>query len=103
MVKPVGVEYNDVITIKGKQDKTKPKTPFVLRGPNSTISDNESSQTCTNIVMHSCTKLVLRGPTPSDPELEQHKDKPLTGPSRKGIKLATTYVPASYNIIDQLQ
>lgn len=43
MVELVDFEYCDVINIKGKQDNTKPKTPFVLRGPTSNTSDNEPS------------------------------------------------------------
>ena len=103
MVELVGVEYCDVITIKGKQDKTKPNTPFVLKGPTSNTSDNESSQICANVVTCSCAKLILKGPVPSSPKLEQHKDKPLASPSRKGTKIATTSMPTSYSILDQLQ
>ena len=43
MVEPIDVEYCDVITIKGKQDNVKLKTPFVLRGPTSNTSDYEAS------------------------------------------------------------
>ena len=80
MVEPVGVDYCDVITIKGKQDKVKPKIPLVLRGPTSNTSNNESSQTCANPIMRSHAKLVLKGPRPSAPKIEQHKDKALAGP-----------------------
>ena len=100
----MGVEYCDVITIKGKQDNSKPKTPFVLRGPSSNKSDSESSQTCANAIMRSCAKLVLKGPAPSpSTEIKQHKDKALVGPSRKGVKTTTNSVATSYSILDQLQ
>ena len=36
-------------------------------------------------------------------ELEQHKDKALDGPSRKGTKSMKNIVAASYSILDQLQ
>ena len=100
MVELVGFEYCDIITIKAKQDKTKIKTPFVLRVPTSNTSNNKSSQNCANVITHSCEKLVLKGLAPSTPELEQHKDKPLTSPSGKGTKLAKNSMPASYNILD---
>ena len=35
MVELVDVEYYEIITIKGKKDKPKPKTPFILKGPTS--------------------------------------------------------------------
>ena len=92
MVEPVGVEYCDVITIKGKQDNPKPKTPFILRGPSSNKFDHESSQTCANTITHSHVKLVLKGPSlSSSAKLEQHKDKTLAGPFGKGAKRTKKY------------
>ena len=43
MIEPVDVDLCNVVTIKGKQDNSKPKTPFVLRGPSSNQSEFESS------------------------------------------------------------
>ena len=100
----MGVEYCDVITIKGKQDNSKPKTPFVLRCPSSNKSESESSQTCATVVTRSRAKLVLKGPMPSpSAEIEQHKDKALAGPFGKGAKPTMNVAAASYSILDQLQ
>lgn len=41
MVELVDFEHCDVITIKGKHDNTKPKTPFVLRGATSLTTDQQ--------------------------------------------------------------
>ena len=76
-------EYCDIMIIKGKQDNTKPKIKFVLREPTSNTSNNEPSQSCSNAIMYLCTKIILKGHTPSTPDLEWHKDKPLVGSSRK--------------------
>ena len=104
MVELVDVEYCNVITIKGKEDNPKPKTPFVLRGPSSNRPQSESSQTCANAVTRSRAKLVLKGPAPSpSAEVEQHKDKALAGPSGKGMKTTTNTTTTSYSILDQLQ
>ena len=93
--------YCNVVTIKGQEDNPKPKTPFVLRGPSSNRSQSESSQTCANVVTRSRAKLVIKGPTPSpSAEVEQHKDKALAGPSGKGVKVTTNTTTASYSILD---
>ncbi len=103
MVEPIDFEYCDIITIKGKQDNDKPKTPFVLRGPTSNNMDNASSQHCANTITHSDAKLVLKGPTPPTSNLEQHKDKALAGPSGKGAKHMTKLTVTSYSVLDQLK
>lgn len=99
MVEPMGFEYYDVITIKGKQDHTK----TLLRGPSPKTLDSKSSQSYANTVTCSCAKLVLKEPTPSALELEQNKEKPLVGLSGKGAQLVTFSATTSYNILDQLQ
>lgn len=100
MVEPIYFDYCNIITIRGKQDNTKPKTPVVLRGATSTTSDNEPLQYCANAIMHSHAKVVLKGLVPLDPNLEQHKDKPLTSPSSKGTKVTTSSRNSSYSILD---
>jgi hypothetical protein len=103
MVEPMGFEYCDVITIKGKQDKTKSKTPFVLKVPTSNTIDNTPSQQCANAVTCSCAKLVLKGPAPSTPNPEQQKYKTLAGPSGKGLKITTNPNATSYSVLEQLK
>ena len=103
MVEPVGVEYCDFITIKGKQDKAKLKIPFILRGLTRNKYNYEPSQSCANIVTHSHSKLALKGPEPSSPKLEQYKGKTLAISSSKGAKLVTNVATTSYSILDQLQ
>ena len=102
MVEFVDFEYYNVIMIKGKQENTKPKISFILRGATSTTTDKEPSQSCANIVTHSHAKIVLKGPPPSTPKSEQYKEKPLVGPSRNGTNIATYFSATSYNILDQL-
>lgn len=103
MVEPVGFEYCDVITIKGKQYNTKSKTPFVLKGPTSNTTDNTSSQQCANAVTCSHAKLVVKGPMPSTPNPEQTKDKILAGPFGKGAKLTMNPNATSYSVLEQLK
>ena len=103
MVEPVNFEDCNIITIQGKQDNNKPKTPFVLRAPTSHTIDNKYLQYYPNVVTCSRAKLVLKGPMPSTPDLEQKKDKTLASPSGKGAKLAKNLVATSYNVLDQLK
>lgn len=46
MVEPMGFEYCDVITIKGKQDNTKSMKPFILKGPTSNTMNNTFTTMC---------------------------------------------------------
>ena len=103
MVEPMDFEYCDIITIKGKQEKTKPKTLFFLRDPTTNTTDNTSSQHCANAIMFSHTKWVLKDPSPSTPDLEQHKEKTLVGASSRGAKLTKNSVATSYSVLDQLK
>lgn len=50
MIEPVGVEYCDVITIKGSDNAPKPKTPFILRSSVSCSSESEQPQDYANVV-----------------------------------------------------
>ena len=100
MIEPVDFECCDVITIKGKQDNTKTKTPFVLKGPTSNMIDNTSSQQCANAITRSRAKLVLKGPAPPTIDPEQNRDKTLVGPSRKGGKPTTNLNAVSYSILE---
>ena len=103
MIEPVDFEYYDVITIKGKQDNTKTKTPFVLKGPTSNMTDNTTSQQCANAITRSRAKLVLKGPAPPPMDSEQNRDKALAGPSGKGAKPTTNPNAISYSVLEQLK
>lgn len=96
-------EYYDIITIKGKKDNDKPQILFFLRGSTSHTTANTSLQYYDNGVTHSRAKLVLKGPTPSTPNLEQHEDKTLAGPSGRGAKLAKNSIATSYSVLNQLK
>ena len=73
MIEPMDFKHCDIIMIKGKHDNTKLKTPFVLRNATSLTTNQEQSQSCANIVTHSHAKIVLKGPTPSSPKIDQHR------------------------------
>lgn len=70
MVEPINDEYYDVITIKGKEDTPKCKTPFVLKGHVYPSSKPIQSKVCVNFVTQSYAKIVLKGlePTNSTPK-----------------------------------
>lgn len=103
MAKLVDFEYYDIIIIKGKKDDIKPKILFVLRSATSTTPNKEQSKSCASAITGSCTKIVLKGPVPFSPELDQHKDKPLADLSRKCMKISTSSMATNYSILDQLQ
>ena len=50
MVETVNVKYCDVITIKGREDVPKCKTPFILQEPVSTFTKQEQSEFCVNAI-----------------------------------------------------
>lgn len=103
MIGPVDFEYYDVITIKGKGDNVKSKTPFVFCRSTPQSPEQKSPQTSTNVVTRSHAKVILKGPAPSTSVLKQPTDEVVVNPANKNPKLVTSTNNASYNILDQLQ
>ena len=63
----------------------------------------KKSQSCANIVTCSHAKIVLKGPIPSTPKVDHHKDKPIASPSIKNKKITTSSISENYSILEQLQ
>ena len=99
MVEPINVGYCDVITIKGREDTPKRKTPFVLQGSTST----STSKACTNAVSHSWVKFILKGFKPSTSTTKQPNDTTIVGSTNKNPKLVPSTNTTNYNILDKLQ
>ena len=76
-----------MITIKGKEDAPKCKTPFVLKGPMPTSSDVTPSEVCANAITQSCAKIVLKGPEPPTIAPKPTIKKTIVGSTSKMSKL----------------
>ena len=103
MVEPVDDQYCNVITIKGKDDAPKRKTPFVLKGPTSNASNMIPTDACSNVVTQSCARIVLKYPEPSATTSNPTTEKTAIGPTNKASKLVPLTTTANYNILDQLK